>query len=79
MTDQIMDVTVEAGLQAEQQLLAAVCKGERDYGLLFWRPTDRALVMPRRMMRRQKIRPARITAPAAAHSRIIGTASRFCG
>ncbi|WP_136474234.1 lipoate--protein ligase family protein [Pseudomonas sp. DG56-2] len=51
MTDQIMDVTVEAGLQAEQELLAAVCKGETDYGLLFWRPTDRALVMPRRMSR----------------------------
>ncbi|TDF82988.1 lipoate--protein ligase family protein [Pseudomonas sp. H9] len=51
MTDQILDVTVEAGLQAEQDLLAAVCKGEKEYGLLFWRPTDRALVMPRRMSR----------------------------
>lgn len=43
------DLTVAAGLQAEQDLLAAVCRGERDHGLLFWRPTDRALVMPRRM------------------------------
>ncbi|MFK8330488.1 biotin/lipoate A/B protein ligase family protein [Pseudomonas sp. BJa5] len=51
MTDQILDVTVEAGLHAEQDLLAAVCKGEKDHGLLFWRPTDRALVMPRRMSR----------------------------
>lgn len=51
MTDQILDVTVEAGLHAEQYLLAAVCKGEKDHGLLFWRPTDRSLVMPRRMSR----------------------------
>ena len=51
MTDQVLDVTVEAGLHAEQELLAAVCKGEKDHGLLFWRPTDRALVMPRRMSR----------------------------
>ncbi|QBF28793.1 lipoate--protein ligase family protein [Pseudomonas tructae] len=51
MTDQVVDVTVEAGLQAEQALLAAVCKGEKDYGLMFWRPTDHALVMPRRMSR----------------------------
>ncbi|MNM55287.1 Octanoyl-[GcvH]:protein N-octanoyltransferase [compost metagenome] len=51
MTDQVLDVTVEAGLHAEQELLAPVCKGEKDHGLLFWRPTDRALVMPRRMSR----------------------------
>ncbi|CAK9892570.1 MULTISPECIES: lipoate--protein ligase family protein [Pseudomonas] len=51
MTDHVVDVTVEAGLHAEQELLAAVCKGEKDHGLLFWRPTDHALVMPRRMSR----------------------------
>lgn len=51
MTIEQTDLTVEAGLQAEQDLLAAVCRGERDHGLLFWRPTDRALVMPRRMSR----------------------------
>ncbi|MET3051860.1 lipoate--protein ligase family protein [Pseudomonas alkylphenolica] len=51
MTEQLLDVTVETGLHAEQDLLAAVCKGEKDYGLLFWRPTDHALVMPRRMSR----------------------------
>lgn len=51
MTDQAVAVTVEAGLQAEQDLLAAVCKGEKQRGLLFWQPTDRALVMPRRMSR----------------------------
>jgi len=51
MSEQAMAVTVEAGLHAEQDLLAAVCKGEREHGLLFWRPTDRALVMPRRMSR----------------------------
>ncbi|MGE8436464.1 MAG: lipoate--protein ligase family protein [Pseudomonas palmensis] len=51
MTDQAVAVAVEAGLQAEQDLLAAVCKGEKQHGLLFWQPTDRALVMPRRMSR----------------------------
>ncbi|WP_278929796.1 lipoate--protein ligase family protein [Pseudomonas qingdaonensis] len=51
MTEQAVAVTVEAGLQAEQDLLAAVCKGEKQHGLLFWQPTDRALVMPRRMSR----------------------------
>lgn len=44
-------LTVEAGLQAEQDLLAAVCAGEQEYGLLFWQPSDRALVMPRRLSR----------------------------
>ncbi|MGH8380740.1 lipoate--protein ligase family protein [Pseudomonas sp.] len=58
MTDQLLDVTVEAGLHAEQDLLAAVCKGEKEYGLLFWRPTDRALVMPRRMSRLEGFEPA---------------------
>ncbi|MDD1976339.1 MULTISPECIES: lipoate--protein ligase family protein [Pseudomonas] len=53
MTEQLLDVTVETGLHAEQDLLAAVCKGEKDYGLLFWRPTDHALVMPRRMSRQE--------------------------
>ena len=44
-------LNVEAGLRAEQDLLAAVCKGEQAHGLLFWQPTDKALVMPRRMSR----------------------------
>lgn len=44
-------LTVEAGLQAEQDLLAAVCAGEQPFGLLFWQPTDQALVMPRRLSR----------------------------
>jgi lipoate-protein ligase A len=44
-------LSVEAGLRAEQDLLAAVCKGEQAHGLLFWQPTDKALVMPRRMSR----------------------------
>lgn len=51
MNDQPVAVTVEVGLRAEQDLLAAVCRGEQDHGVLFWRPTDRALVMPRRMSR----------------------------
>lgn len=44
-------LTVEQGLQAEQDLLGAVCRGERQAALLFWRPVDQALVMPRRMSR----------------------------
>jgi lipoate-protein ligase A len=51
MSDQVMDLCTEAGLQAEQDLLASVCAGDADYGVLFWRPTDRALVMPRRLSR----------------------------
>jgi len=44
-------LTVEAGLQAEQDLLATVCAGDQDCALLFWQPSDRALVMPRRLSR----------------------------
>lgn len=41
----------QAGLQAEQDLLAAVCRGEQPDGLLFWQSTDQTLVMPRRLNR----------------------------
>jgi lipoate-protein ligase A len=51
MPAQIIDICTEAGLKAEQDLLASVCAGEADYGVLFWRPDDRALVMPRRLSR----------------------------
>ena len=44
-------LTIEAGLQAEQDLLASVCAGDAEFGLLFWQPSDRALVMPRRLNR----------------------------
>ncbi|WP_085688435.1 biotin/lipoate A/B protein ligase family protein [Pseudomonas sp. B20(2017)] len=44
-------LTIEAGLQAEQDLLASVCAGDAESGLLFWQPSDRALVMPRRLNR----------------------------
>lgn len=47
----IQQLTVEAGLKAEQDLLASVCAGELEAGVLFWQPTDRALVMPRRLSR----------------------------
>lgn len=46
-----VSMTVEAGLAAEQALLAAVCAGEQEFGLLFWQPSDQALVMPRRLSR----------------------------
>ena len=58
MTDQPLALTVEQGLHAEQELLAAVCRGERDSGVLFWRPTDHALVMPRRMSRLENFEAA---------------------
>lgn len=51
MTTPVIDICVEAGLKAEQDLLASVCAGDDDYGLLFWRPNDHALVMPRRLSR----------------------------
>jgi lipoate-protein ligase A len=51
MSDSVIDICVEAGLKAEQDLLASVCAGDSDFALLFWRPADRALVMPRRMSR----------------------------
>ncbi|KAB0486094.1 hypothetical protein SAMN04490202_3207 [Pseudomonas reinekei] len=44
-------LTIEAGLQAEQDLLASVCAGDSEFGLLFWQPSDQALVMPRRLNR----------------------------
>ena len=47
----VKQLTVEAGLKAEQDLLASVCAGELEAGVLFWQPTDRALVMPRRLSR----------------------------
>ncbi|WP_019409872.1 lipoate--protein ligase family protein [Pseudomonas psychrophila] len=47
----IQPLTVEAGLKAEQDLLASVCAGEREAGVLFWQPSDSALVMPRRLSR----------------------------
>src|SRR5471032_3550536 len=48
---EVIDICVESGLQAEQDLLASVCAGEADYGLFLWRPNDQALVMPRRLNR----------------------------
>ncbi|MGF0242478.1 lipoate--protein ligase family protein [Rhodococcus sp. IEGM1300] len=47
----ITSLTTEAGLLAEQELLAHVCTGASEFGLLFWQPSDRALVMPRRLSR----------------------------
>lgn len=47
----ILRVPTEAGLAAEQRLLAEVCAGNQTGGVLFWQATDRALVMPRRLGR----------------------------
>jgi len=51
MSDSVIDICVEAGLQAELDLLTSVGAAQADVGLLLWRPRDRALVMPRRMSR----------------------------
>src|SRR5690606_22605241 len=58
MTHQVVALTVEAGLHAEQDLLASVCRGEQEAAVLFWQPTDRALVMPRRMSRLENFEAA---------------------
>jgi len=47
----LTSLTIDAGLQAEQDLLASVCAGDAEFGLLFWQPSDQALVMPRRLNR----------------------------
>lgn len=47
----IQRLPVEAGLDAERQLLEQVHAGALECGLLFWRPLDTALVMPRRLSR----------------------------
>jgi lipoate-protein ligase A len=49
--DEVQRLETGQGLQAELALLAAVCEGQRADGVLFWQPTDQALVMPRRMER----------------------------
>lgn len=49
--DELRRLTTEQGLQAELGLLTAVCEGRCKDGVLFWQPTDHALVMPRRMER----------------------------
>ncbi len=47
----IRRLPVEAGLEAERRLLDSVHAGALDCALLFWRPLDAALVMPRRFSR----------------------------
>ncbi|MGH6782324.1 MAG: lipoate--protein ligase family protein [Sphingomonadaceae bacterium] len=57
---------VEAGLDAERELLDRVHGGAADCGLLFWRPLAQALVMPRRLSRLAGF------AAAEAHCRELG-------
>ncbi len=47
----IQRLPVEAGLDAERQLLDEVHAATRECALLLWRPLDAALVMPRRLNR----------------------------
>lgn len=49
--DSLHNMSVEAGLDAERDLLDRVHAGTVDCQLLFWRPRDQALVMPRRLSR----------------------------
>lgn len=62
--DELQRLTTEQGLQAELGLLAHVCEGLHEGGVLFWQPTDQALVMPRRMERL----PGFAQGAAAAHA-----------
>ncbi|WP_437881121.1 lipoate--protein ligase family protein [Pseudomonas sp. LRF_L74] len=48
---ELLYCTVDAGLEAERQLLDRVHGGEIDSGLLLWSPCDQALVMPRKFSR----------------------------
>lgn len=48
---QISRFAVIEGLDAERHLLDRVQQGELECGLLLWRPTEAALVMPQRMSR----------------------------
>ncbi|MNF49830.1 hypothetical protein D3C84_311140 [compost metagenome] len=48
---QISRFAVVEGLDAERHLLDGVQRGELECGLLLWRPTEAALVMPQRMSR----------------------------
>lgn len=47
----LLNLTVEAGLAAEQALLDSICAGERDSAVMSWQPSDRALVVPLRYQR----------------------------
>jgi len=47
----VQRLSAEQGLDAERALLDATFAGQRDSGLLFWRPLEQSLVMPRRLSR----------------------------
>ncbi|CAD5107485.1 lipoate--protein ligase family protein [Zestomonas carbonaria] len=47
----IRELPVEAGLDAERELLDRVHGGDGDCALLLWRPSEPALVMPRKFSR----------------------------
>lgn len=64
--DALQDVSVEAGLDAERDLLDRVHAGAVDCQMLFWRPQGQALVMPRRLSRLPGF------AAAEAHCRALG-------
>lgn len=49
--NRVQRLPTEQGLDAERTLLDATFAGQRDSGLLFWRPQEQSLVMPRRLSR----------------------------
>ncbi|CDF83066.1 hypothetical protein PKB_1708 [Pseudomonas knackmussii B13] len=51
MRERVLRLSAEAGLDAERDALERVFGGESDSRLLFWRPLEQALVMPRRLGR----------------------------
>ncbi|SDH91041.1 lipoate--protein ligase family protein [Pseudomonas panipatensis] len=51
MREKFQWLSAEAGLDAERAALERVFSGQEEAGLLFWRPLQPALVMPRRLSR----------------------------
>lgn len=51
MHERVLRLSAEAGLDAERAALDRVFSGAADSSLLFWRPLEQALVMPRRLSR----------------------------
>ncbi|KAF1053999.1 MAG: Octanoyl-[GcvH]:protein N-octanoyltransferase [Stenotrophomonas maltophilia] len=51
MFERILRLSAEEGLDAERDALQRVFDGQTDAQLLFWRPLEQALVMPRRLSR----------------------------
>ncbi len=61
--NRVQRLPTEQGLDAERTLLDATFAGQRDSGLLFWRPLEQSLVMPRRLSRLEGFSAAEARVP----------------